>query len=312
MNVFAIMMALVLVLTGCGNPNANVVPKTEESVKPAGQYPLSIAGADGEFVEIKKVPKRIVSLIPSNTETLFALDAGDSVVGVSDNDDFPKEATEKEKVGGMEFNLEKIISLKPDLVLAHSTLGEKADAGIKQLRELKIPVFVVPEAKSFEETYDVINQISIIVNKKDEAAKIIADMKTKVEDVQSKVKALDEQRTAFVETSNAPEIFTAGEGTFIQEMFDLLNIKNSATKSGWYQISSEAIIKENPDVILVMYDYVPKIVEKVKKREGFSTINAVKNDRVVQIDEDKISRTGPRLAEGLEEVAKAVYPEAFK
>ncbi|MEG0381046.1 MAG: ABC transporter substrate-binding protein, partial [Kurthia sp.] len=175
-----------------------------------------------------------------------------------------------------------------------------------------ITVFVVPEAKNFQETYDTIMSIGLIVNQKEKAATIIKKMESEVKEIQKKVAKVADGRSAFIETSDEPEIYTAGKGSFIQEMFDLLDIKNVATKEDWYQISSEAIIKANPDVILVMYDYVPNIVEKVKKRQGFQTIPAVSNDRVVQIDSDKISRTGPRLAEGLEEIAKAVYPEAFQ
>lgn len=212
----------------------------------------------------------------------------------------------------MEFDLEKIISLKPDLVLAHETLGETADIGMKQLKDLGIQVFYVPEAKNFDETYDMITQISIILNEETAAKKIIKNMQTKVKAVQGKVADLKNERSAFVETTDEPEIYTAGKDTFIQEMFDMIHVKNVSKKSGWYQVSSEAIIESNPDVILVIYDYVPNIIEKVKARSGFENVDAVINDRVVQIDADPISRTGPRLADGLEELAEAVYPEAFQ
>lgn len=307
-------LVAILLLAGCGATEDTSKTTNEEqtATETVQQYPIKMKDATGETVEFAAQPEKIVSLIPSNTEILYALGAGDTVIGVSDVDNYPEEVTKKEKIGGMEFNLEKIISLKPDVVLAHDTIAESADAGMQQLRDLGITVFYVSEATNFDETYDTIIQVGLIVNKNDEAKKVVQEMKDKVADVQKKIATVETERSAFIETSDEPEIYTAGKNTFIQEMFDLLNIKNVATQENWYQISSEAIITDNPDVILVMYDYVPDIVEKVKNRTGFETVNAVKNDRVVQIDSDPISRTGPRLADGLEEIAKAVYPEAFE
>lgn len=306
------LLLVMLLLAGCNTSKEENSANETKQTTTAQKYPLKIKDANGEMIEIKQQPQKVVSLLPSNTEILYALGVSDKVVGVSDNDNYPKEVLKKEKIGGIEFNLEKIISLQPDLVLSHSSVSESAAAGLQQLRDLGIAVVTVPEAENFEETYDGIAEIGVIMNEADKADEIIGNMQEKVKGVQAKVASVTTQRSAYVEISDEPEIYTAGEGTFIQEMFDMVNIKNSATNTGWYQTSSEAIIKENPDTILIMYDYDPNIVEKVKKRTGFQTITAVKNDRVVQISEDEISRTGPRLADGLENLAQAVYPEVFK
>lgn len=311
----ASIIVMMMVLAGCTTSNEASNSNTQEqqvATQDEQIYPLKFKDASGEMIEIKEQPEKVVSLIPSNTETLFALGSGDEIVGVTDNDDYPKETNDKEKIGGMEFNLEKIISLQPDLVLSHETVSESAAAGLQQLRDVGITVVTVPEAKNFEETYDEILAIGVLMNKSSEAEEIVKTMKEKVKVVTEKVAKVADDRKVSIEISDEPEIFTAGKDTFIQEMFNMLKINNIAKESGWYQISSEVIINENPDVILVMYDFVPGIVEKVKKRTGFQTVSAVQNDRVVQISEDEISRTGPRLADGLEQVAKAVYPEAFE
>ncbi len=313
---FMLVMAFVL-LVGCNQANTqkSATDKTEKATQSSdttATYPMTVKDALGNDVVFKEAPKKIVSLIPSNTEILFALGLDDKIVGVSDNDDYPEAATKKEKVGGMEFNVEKVLSLKPDVVFAHESSAESVKAGLQQLRDAGINVFVVKNAANFEETYDTITQIGQITDQKEKADKIVADMKAKVKEVQEKV-ANVKQRTAFVETSDEPEIYTAGKDTFMEEFFKLANIKNVVDdQSGWFKIDSEEIIKRNPDTIIVMYNYVPNIVEKVKKRQGFDSITAVKNNAVVQVDANLTSRTGPRLAEGLEEVAKAVYPEAFK
>lgn len=309
-------MAFVL-LVGCsqGDTQQSSTDKTNTTSQTndkTSTYPMTVKDALGNHIEFKEAPKRIVSLVPSNTEILFALGLEHEIVGVNDNDDYPKAATKKTKIGGMEFNVEKVLSLKPDAVFAHESNAKSVEAGLQQLKDAGIPVFVVKSATSFEETYSTIKQLGQITNKEQKADQIITSMKKKVKDVQAKV-ANVKQRTAFVETADEPDIFTAGKDTFMQEIFDLAKIKNVVDdQSGWFKIDTEEIVKRNPDTIIVMEDYVPNIVEKVKKRQGFDSITAVKNDAVVKVDQDLTARTGPRLADGLEEIAKAVYPEAFK
>ncbi|MBK3495679.1 ABC transporter substrate-binding protein [Viridibacillus sp. YIM B01967] len=311
---FWLVLALTLgLLVGCNQEDVkkkeNNEPATEQQ---AAEFPLTTTDALGNDVKFKEAPKNIVSLMPSNTEILFALGLDKEIIGVSDLDDYPEAATKKKKIGGMKFDAEKIISLNPDVVFAHESSVTYAEAGLQQLRDAGIKVFIVKNAISFVETYATIEQIGRITGKTDEATKIVSDMKAKVKEVQAKVKDV-KQKTAFVETQGEPEIYTAGKDTFMQEMFDLANIKNAtADQTGWFKINPEEIVKRNPDVIIVQYNYVKGIVEKVKKRQGFDSITAVKNDAVVQVDANLTSRTGPRLAEGLEEIAKAVYPEAFK
>ncbi len=311
---FMLVMAFTL-LVGCGQSDSKkpeAENKTTQSENKTATYPLTVTDDTDNKVEFKQEPTKIVSLMPSNTEILFALGLDDHVIGVTDNDTYPEAATKKDKVGGMELNIEKIISLKPDAVFAHGMIAESAKSGIQQLRDAGIPVFVVKNASNFEETYESIKTIGKITNRSAKADQIVEDMKAKVKDVQAKVADV-KKRNVFVENSDEPEIYTAGKDTFMQEILNLANVKNVADdQSGWFKIDPEEIIKRDPDVYLITYNYVPNIVEKVKKRQGFKDLKAIKNDRVVQVDPDKTSRPGPRLAEGLEEVAKAVYPEAFK
>ena len=137
-------------------------------------------------------------------------------------------------------------------------------------------------------------------------------MKAKVEEVLAKTATVENKKTVFVETSPAPEIYTPGKNTFMQEMLDMIGAENiAADQEGWFMMDPEEIVNRNPDVIVVMYDYIETAVEDVYKRDGFDTITAIKEKAVVQVDENMTSRTGPRLAEGLEEIAKAIYPEVF-
>ena len=265
--------------------------------------------ATGEAVSIDELPETIISLMPSNTEILYALDEGSRVIGVTEFDDYPEEVTKKEQVAGMEWNVEKIIDLQPDLVYAHEMSIPAADAAIQQLRDAGITVFVMPNAESFDETFRQIRTMAAHLRVDERGEQIINDMKATIDDVQA-MKGDEPTRSVFVETSAAPDIYAPGNGTFIQEMLDIIGADNVVKEDGWVSYSTERVIEENPDVIIVMYDYVPNAVEELKERSGYETLTAVKEQRVYQVDENLLSRTGPRLAEGLRALAEAIYGES--
>lgn len=264
--------------------------------------------ATGEMVTLDEVPKTIISLMPSNTEILYALDEGSRVIGVTEFDDYPEEVTKKEQVAGMEWNVEKIIDLQPDLVYAHEMSIPAADAAIQQLRDVGIDVFVMPNAESFDETFRQIRTIAAHLRVDERGEQIVNDMKETLDDVQA-LKGDQPTRSVFVETSAAPDIYAPGRGTFIQEMLDIIGADNVVKEDGWVSYSTERVIQDNPDVIIVMYDYVPNVVEELKERSGYETLTAVKEQRIYQVDENLLSRTGPRLAEGLRALAEAIYAE---
>jgi len=304
-------------LTACNTKEAtNDKPSSAEQQETSkvdqATFPIKITDATGKDITLEAPPEKIVSLIPSNTEILFGLGLNDEIVGVSDNDDYPAEATKKEKVGGMEYNIEQIIALSPDIVFAHASGMGNSKGAIEQLEAAGVKVFVVADAKNFNETYTTIEQLGRATGKLEEAKKVVANMKAKVAEVEVKLEGV-EPKKVFVESSDEPEIYTAGKGTFMNEMLEMIHAENIAADSNdWFKIDAEQIITKNPDVIVVAYDYVPNILTKIPQRPGFETITAVKNKAIVQVDESTTSRQGPRLADGLEELAKAVYPEAFK
>lgn len=314
---FALLLT-VFALAGCSGADQQKVDtatKNETAQQAEMKFPVTVTDAEEQKVTIEAKPEKIVSLMPSNTEIAFGLDLGEQIVGVSDFDNYPEEATKKEKIGGMEFNVEKIISLKPDLVLAHESSGQAAEAGLQQLRDAGITVLVINNAAKFAEVYETITLIGTATGEEEKAETLIADMKKKVEDIKTKAQAINEEdkKKVFVEVSPAPELYAAGKNTFIDEMLQIINAKNTVTEEGWPKMESEAIIKSNPEVIVTTHGYyTPEPVKNVTSREGWQNITAVKENRVVDVHSDKVTRTGPRLTEGVEELAKAVYPDIFK
>ncbi len=203
---------------------------------------MTVKDGLGEDVTIKAEPKKIVSLIPSNTEIAYALGLGDKIVGVSDFDNYPEDVKTKTKIGGMEFNVEKIISLKPDLVLAHASSAHNSRDGLKQLKDAGITVLVVNDAKSFDDVYASIELIGKATGASDKAKQVIDEMKEKLAQIQEKAKQIpaDKQANVWIEVSPPPQLYTAGKGTFMDEMLQLISAKNVAgSLEGWPMVTEE-------------------------------------------------------------------------
>lgn len=297
-------------------PQSENVDQTDDENNEADSlFPVTLVDGLGDEVVIESKPEKIVSLMPSNTEIIYELGLGDKVVGVNDFDNYPEEVLEVEKVGSQEFNVEKIISLKPDLVLAHESGAVLAEDGLKQLADAGITVLVVHDAQSFSKVYETFELIGKATGEIEAAEAITNNMKNKLAEIEQLVAkvAEEDRKTVFVEVSPSPDIFTTGKNTFIDEMITLVNGINAAgDEEGWVQLSEEAIISLNPDVIVTTYGYyVEDPLGEVLNRQGWGDVTALKNEQVFDVHSDKVTRSGPRLAEGVEELAKAIYPQLF-
>ncbi|WP_079528938.1 ABC transporter substrate-binding protein [Halobacillus hunanensis] len=318
--IFMLLMTISL-LAGCAsneNSGQSEENKKEDAVNTeesqgATAYPLTVKDSAGNEVVLEEDPERIVSLIPSNTEITFAVGAGEQVVGVSKHDNYPKQVNEIDKVGGMQINTEKVLSLKPDLVLAHGSNAHNSQAAIKQISNAGIPVYVVKNATDFKGVYETIQSIGKLVNEQKEADRIVAGMKNKLKKIKEKASTIEDPKSVFVEVSPAPEIYTTGTGTFMNQMILAINAKNAAaSQEGWVKMNEEAIISLQPDVIITTYGYyTEKPIEKVLSREGWEQVPAIKNEQVFDVHSDIVTRAGPRLIEGVKRLAEAVYPETF-
>ncbi|MFC4768684.1 ABC transporter substrate-binding protein [Effusibacillus consociatus] len=299
---------------GCGSKTAETPqqPVSKETKAP-GQttYPLTVKDATGTEITIKQEPKRIVSLASSNTEILFALGLGDKVVGVDKWSDYPAEAKSKPVIGDMNTDTEKVVAQQPDLVIAGATLNGKA---IDALRKLNVTVYAV-EPKTIAEVQQAIKEIGKITNSVSKAEEVAKNMEKKLSEVKAKVQGLtdDKKPLVYVEVSPAPEIFTAGKGTFMDELVTLAGGKNAFSDvANWAKISAEQVVAKNPQVIISTHGVTAEVEKEVAARPGWDKISGVKEKKVVAVDTNLVSRPGPRLVEGLELFAKAIHPELFK
>lgn len=311
---YSIIALLVIVLAACGaGSQSNSDKKTKQDTEQTSQdaFPVKVKDARDKEITLKKQPKKIVSLMPSNTEIVYALGLEKELVGVTSNDDYPKSVKKKAQVGDMNVNAEKVIALNPDLVLAHASSMGVSDEVFKQIESAGIPVFVVKDSTTFDTVYDSITQIGKLTGKTKEANQTIKDMKEKVASIEKKAKTIskEDRKKVWIEVSGAPEIYTTGKGTFMNEMLTMIGADNvAASEKGWVKFSEEQVVKLNPDVIIATYDADKN---EIMKRPAWSSMTAVKEGNIEKVDQNKINRLGPRIVDGLEDLAKAVYPEVY-
>lgn len=310
----ALMLSFTLILAGCGN-NDQAVPKDKtpanEVEKTHQSKPYSVTDDAGNEVTFDKVPKTVISLQPSNTEILFALGAGEKVVGVTDVDNYPAEAANIESVSDlMNINMEKIIALNPDVVIAYTISDE---ATLQPLKDAGIPIFVIATAATFEDVYGDIQQLAEVMDAKEKGNEIVDTIKTQIAAVAKKTATIHEKTSVYLEIQPAPEIYTVGKNTFQQEIFEKADVTNVfEDQEGWIKVSEEEVIKRNPAVITTTAGFIEKPEQEIKSRTGWDQLTAVKEDKVYYLNEDVMSRPGPRIGEAVELVAKTVYPDLFK
>ncbi|MFJ7684987.1 ABC transporter substrate-binding protein [Peribacillus butanolivorans] len=304
-------LILALFLTGCGVTDDQTAKEKKDTNKTEEVKAYTVTDDTGKKIKFDKVPETVVSLQPSNTEILFKLGLGDKVVGVTDFDNYPEEAKDIEHVSdSVNINAEKIISLKPDAVIAY-TIGDETT--LKPLEDAGIPVFIIKSATNFDDVYGDIGQIAEVMGVAEKGEDLVKDIQNKITSVEEKIETLDEKEQTYFEISPAPEIYTTGSETFQQEILKTAGIENIfADQKGWVKVSDEEIVKRNPNAIITTATYADDAVDEIKSRKGWEDINAVKNDQVYLLDENIMSRPGPRIGEAVELAAKTVYPDLFK
>lgn len=276
--------------------------------------PGNIVDGLGRSVTIDKIPQRIVSLAPSNTEILFALGLGDKVVGVTEYCNYPQEAMTKPKVGGFSnVDIEKVVSLEPDLVLATHIHGKTV---IPALEKLGLTVVAITPG-SLNEVLDSITLVGKITGQSREASKLINDLGTRIEAVMDKTRILspDQKPRVFYITWHDP-LMTAGTETLADDVISSAGGQNIAYDiSGDKAINLETVIYRDPQVIVAsvgMGSGGDLPWQYVQTEPRLENTQALLNDRVYKIDGDVIHRPGPRIVDALEQMAQFIHPELFK
>lgn len=294
-------------LAGCSSESTIAA---KPAVTPAPQT-KTITDNSGRTISLAKTPERIISLSPGNTEILFALGLGEKVIGVTSYCDFPEEAKQKEEIGSFtKIDLEKITSLKPDLILVANIHVKSV---LPKLEEQGFTVLVLDPTR-LAQVFGGIIIVGRATDKEKEAEDLVRKLNTKYDSINSKVRALANKPSVFYEMS--AQLHTTNSDSFIGDIINLAGGTNIAADSKviYPQFNLETLILKNPDVILLADhgSYGGMTPELVSARDGWSKIAAVKNKRVLTVNPDLISRPGPRVVDGLEEMAKVLHPDVFK
>ncbi|EDL61597.1 ABC transporter substrate-binding protein [Gimesia maris] len=282
-------------------------------------YPVTVTDYRGQDVTIQSQPQRIISLMPAHTEILFAIGAGEQLVGCTSLCNYPPETKSLKKIAFANpgsISLEALVELQPDLIILggdyHRLLAE-------QLEKIKVPVLSF-ESQSLADIEKSILGIAKATGHTDRGKQIIHQIKEDIQAIQERVKPFQEQGRprVFYQVWDQP-LMTAGPESFIGELITLVGGDNifGDLKIAYPQVSEETLVVRNPDVILLPglknnpQADARQAIATLKQRPGWDKMNAVKNQRIYIIEDDLISRPGPRVVQGLQNVAQALYPEAF-
>lgn len=294
-------------LAGCGGAKQQTakVPASTGSKSGTGIFPLTITDDASRTVTIKAVPKRIVSLAPANTEILYSLGVFDRIVGVTTFDDYPTEVKDVSKVGDfMTPNLEAIAAAKPDLVLV--TGGVQADT-LGKLEDLGVPVVVV-DPQNLDGVYTAIANVSEMVGEPNKGMEVVGKMKSDLAKIEATLAGTEPVKT-FVEIGWNP-LYTAGAGTLLDDLLVKAGGVNVVEAKGYVSYSVEQLVKDQPEVYLGTFSSLGS-ADAVKKRPGYSALQAVKDGRVYTLDDNLVSRPGPRVIEGIRLISASLHPGLF-
>ncbi|HKK94797.1 MAG TPA: ABC transporter substrate-binding protein [Anaerovoracaceae bacterium] len=303
LKVLVLTLAMVLsmgMLVGCGET-------ADES-----EGGISVTDMSGEEVTLEAPAEKIVALTASDCEILYAIGAGETVVGRGEYCDYPAEVLDVGSVqSGSDTNIEEILALEPDLVVM-GTMAQTEEQ-VNDIRNAGIEVYV-SDARKISEVYDNIELLGTLTGHEDEASVVVDNMKTTFTDIESMVEAEEPAKTVYFEVSPIQYgLWTAGTSTFMNEIATMLGVENAFSDvDGWAEVSEEQVIERNPNIIVTTTMYFgegPTPKEEILSRAGWDNLTAIQNNMVYEADSDMITRPGPRLADAAEALYTFIYGE---
>ncbi len=323
-----VMIFSVMLLAACGGTQAEQVNEpqnapvnaetndttVEEPVVEESPEPITLVDGYGREVTLEQPAQQIVSLAPSITEILFAIGAGDQVIGRDDFSNYPEAAVSLPSIGGNfgELNTEAIVALQPDLVLAAELTTQEQ---VQALQDLGLTVFLLANPVEMEGMYDMLGIAAQLTGRETETEALVASLQERVAAVEETISSAETTPVVFYEldSTDPSAPWTAGPGTFIDTLIMMAGGDNlgASFEGAWVQVSSEELLSKNPEIIVLGDAIWGVSVESVEARAGWEGIAAVQNGQIFPFNDDLASRPGPRLVDGLEELAKLIHPELF-
>jgi len=285
-------------------PNAPVRVEQTDTSSPRPRQ--EFADALGRRLEIIHPPRRIISLAPNLTEIIFAMGAGDRLAGVTSYCDYPPAARDKEKVGDtIQPNIERIIALKPDLVLVSTS--SQLEHLTTRLDQLSIPVYVT-NPRTVQDVIASIRRIGEVLGSQEAAGALAGEMQTRIESIQKQVES--SRRVRVLYALQTGPLIVPGRNTFINDLLKLAGADSisSSETADYPQFSLESVIARAPEAIIVQDTHGAGGPSDAELKRLFAVTPAIRNNRIIRVNPDLITRPGPRIVEGLEMLANALHP----
>lgn len=333
-NNFAIRMAstliflAILAMSACSvqTPTATQEPATPVTEPTEVRIPTNTAVPQPEpivlvdhldrEISLEGPAERIISLSPGATETLFAVGAGDKLVGRDTFSDYPEEALEIADIGGGfgELDIETIVSLDPDLVLASELTPPEQ---IQSLEDLGISVFMLSNPVELESVLVRLEVVGQLTGNTENADQLIASLQERIDNIVEMTAGVEEKPLVFYEIDGTDPnaVWTSGPGSFVGNLIEMAGGRNLGEDldGPWVQLNIEELIKRDPDLILLGdYTWGGVTPDDVAARAGWEALSAVQEERVYPFDDNLVSRPGPRMVDGLEAMAELLHPELFE
>ena len=306
-----LLIALAALGGACGDDDDADDAGADAAASPASDgasaFPRTIEDAGGAAVELAAPPTRIVSLSPGATEVLFAIGAGDRLVAADEFSDFPAAARQLEKLAYTSPDPERALALAPDLVLMAAQQREQ----VEQFRGVGMTVIFIEEPATVEGVLESIVFYGELTGNEEQAGQLAGELRARIDAITATLAGVEQGPRVFFELTS--DLYTVAPNTFVGDLLSLAKAQNVAAgaASPFPQLSAEAVVAADPEVVLLADGEFGESTETVCARPGWDAVSACAAGRVHSVDPDLTSRPGPRVVEGLEQIARLLYPALF-
>ena len=302
------MMTLGLVATlglaGCGKQEKKATTSSEKT-----EVTLPTKDRSGKEITLPKEATKIISLVPSTTEVIEDLGKTDQLIAVdTQSSTMMTDLKKLPQMDMMAVDAEKLIALKPQIVYVNDINLASSESVWKQVEDAGITVVNIPTSTSIKAIKEDVQFIADSLSEHEKGQKLIKTMDQEIDEVAKIGKTIKKPKTVLFEVAALPDIYSFGNGTFLNEMIETIGAKNVlANEKGWLPVTEEAAIAAKPEVILTNVNYMKDPAKEILARKNWENVPAVQNKEVFEID-----NMSSHITKALKQMAKAVYPEEYK
>ncbi|WP_457922592.1 ABC transporter substrate-binding protein [Enterococcus faecalis] len=307
------MMTLGLVATlglaGCGKQEKKATTSSEKT-----EVTLPTKDRSGKEITLPKEATKIISLVPSTTEVIEDLGKTDQLIAVdTQSSTMMTDLKKLPQMDMMAVDAEKLIALKPQIVYVNDINLASSESVWKQVEDAGITVVNIPTSTSIKAIKEDVQFIADSLSEHEKGQKLIKTMDQEIDEVAKIGKTIKKPKTVLFEVAALPDIYSFGNGTFLNEMIETIGAKNVlANEKGWLPVTEEAAIAAKPEVILTNVNYMKDPAKEILARKNWENVPAVQNKEVFEMDNMSSSLPNNHITKALKQMAKAVYPEEYK